>query len=173
MGILRVCLIGTLAVLAVVQVHGAAVRDAAAQTHPEQVVLVDKLMAMMSLDQVMAQVAGATTESIVAEVRRVNPRMTDADANTVYKLFYDAMMGMSEESIALSRKIFLRHYTAEDLKVMIAFYETPTGRKSIELMPQIIQEVTVATQDMLGRRIPPIVEALKKRLEAAGYQIPA
>lgn len=145
---------------------------ARAEEVPERIVLVDKLMAMLSLDQAMSQVAAATTQTIVARVRRANPGMTDANANAVYKLFYDAMMGMTDESITLSRASLLKYYTKEDLKVMIAFYETPTGRKSIELMPQIIQEVTLETQGMLERRLPPLVEALNKRLKDAGYNLP-
>lgn len=36
--------------------------------------------------------------------------------------------------------IYLKYFTAEDLRHMIAFYESPFGKKVTRVMPQIVQE---------------------------------
>jgi len=36
--------------------------------------------------------------------------------------------------------LYDKYYTEEDLQAMINFYKTPTGRKTISVMPQLLQE---------------------------------
>ena len=36
--------------------------------------------------------------------------------------------------------IYLKHFTADDIKHLIAFYESPFGKKVTRVMPQILQE---------------------------------
>lgn len=36
--------------------------------------------------------------------------------------------------------LYDKYYTEEDLRAMINFYKTPTGKKTIDIMPQLLQE---------------------------------
>lgn len=36
--------------------------------------------------------------------------------------------------------LYDKYYTEEDLQAMIDFYQTPTGKKTIDVMPQLLQE---------------------------------
>ncbi|HWW75109.1 MAG TPA: DUF2059 domain-containing protein [Pyrinomonadaceae bacterium] len=36
--------------------------------------------------------------------------------------------------------IYDRHFTAEDVKGLVAFYETPLGRKVVETLPEVMRE---------------------------------
>ncbi|WP_244142171.1 DUF2059 domain-containing protein [aff. Roholtiella sp. LEGE 12411] len=36
--------------------------------------------------------------------------------------------------------VYAKYFTNEDIKQMIAFYETPLGKKTISVLPQISQE---------------------------------
>ncbi|TAA45903.1 DUF2059 domain-containing protein [Corallincola spongiicola] len=42
--------------------------------------------------------------------------------------------------------VYHRHFTLEELNVLLAFYESPTGQKSIRIMPQLTQESTLIGQ---------------------------
>ena len=61
--------------------------------------------------------------------------------------------------------IYSKYYSDEDIKGLIAFYQTPLGKKTIALLPQISQESIV-----IGQRYG--IDAGKRaiqKLEAEGY----
>ena len=58
--------------------------------------------------------------------------------------------------------IYRRYYTNEEILGLIAFYETPLGRKSAKELPQIIQETMVASQTW-GERL---MEKVAKDLDS-------
>jgi hypothetical protein len=43
-------------------------------------------------------------------------------------------------------EIYVRHFTADELRGLVAFYATPLGRKSLQVLPQITQESMMAGQ---------------------------
>ncbi|BAL93642.1 DUF2059 domain-containing protein [Rubrivivax gelatinosus] len=53
---------------------------------------------------------------------------------------------------------------------MIAFYETPAGKATIEKMPAIIQRSTAATQERLKGMLPRISSAMNDALSEAGIK---
>lgn len=61
--------------------------------------------------------------------------------------------------------IYSKHYTNEDIKGMIAFYQTPLGKKLISILPKITQE-SIEVSQQYG--IKAARRAIQK-LEAEGY----
>ncbi|NDJ22220.1 DUF2059 domain-containing protein [Nostoc sp. B(2019)] len=61
--------------------------------------------------------------------------------------------------------VYAKYFTNEDIKQMIAFYETPLGKKTISVLPQISQESAEIGQKY---GIAAAKRALQK-LEAEGY----
>ena len=51
---------------------------------------------------------------------------------------------------------------------MIAFYETPVGRKAIEVTPRLMQEGAQAGQRWAAEMMPGVEERVVARLEAEG-----
>jgi len=69
------------------------------------------------------------------------------------------------ELVELCIPAYEKHLSHEDIKGLIAFYETPLGRKLVETQPAIMQECMVAGQQwgmQLGQKI-------AEELEAEGY----
>lgn len=58
---------------------------------------------------------------------------------------------------------FERVYTDDDVLALIAFYESPTGRKFLEKQPQLMQESFAAMQ----RRMQPIMQRINREIEEA------
>jgi len=54
--------------------------------------------------------------------------------------------------ISLYVPIYDKHYTLDDINVLIAFYETPAGQKTLELQPQIAAE-TMQTLNPVVQKI--------------------
>ncbi|NEP79375.1 MAG: DUF2059 domain-containing protein [Okeania sp. SIO3B3] len=56
--------------------------------------------------------------------------------------------------------IYDKYFTEEDLQALIEFYQTPTGRKTIELMPQLFQESMQRTAQVLNPKIKGIMQEI-------------
>lgn len=67
---------------------------------------------------------------------------------------------------AVSVPLYDRHFTTEDLRGLLAFYETPLGKKLLAVTPAIAQESMLLGGQWGQRR----AEELIERLEARGYQ---
>ncbi|ABK38947.1 DUF2059 domain-containing protein [Aeromonas hydrophila] len=66
---------------------------------------------------------------------------------------------MSTEVAAIYRK----HFTEAELKQLIAFYQSPVGKKSLDTMPAIFQESSLVGQSLAERNMP----ALQAMLDEA------
>ncbi|MDF5724096.1 MAG: DUF2059 domain-containing protein [Rhizonema sp. PD37] len=81
--------------------------------------------------------------------------------------FWDAFLGEfnADDIVKQLIPIYRKYYSDEDIKGLIAFYQTPLGKKTIMLLPQLSQESIVVGQKYgidAGKR------AIQK-LEAEGY----
>ncbi len=72
----------------------------------------------------------------------------------------------ANELVELIVPIYAKHFTHDEIKQLLAFYQTPLGQKMIANQPAIMQESMEAGQEwggQLGRQV-------AKELEAEGYQ---
>lgn len=60
--------------------------------------------------------------------------------------------------------IYARHFSQDEVEAMIEFYETPVGRKTIELLPVIMNESVTVAQGWAARVIPTLEGDLLQRL---------
>ncbi len=60
--------------------------------------------------------------------------------------FWTELMGEVDEQslIDLIIPIYKKHYTPEDVKALIAFYQTPIGKKTIAVLPKITADSMIA-----------------------------
>lgn len=74
----------------------------------------------------------------------------------------------AEKIINLSIPIYSRHFTASEIKELIAFYESPLGRKITGEMPAITQEAYAAGV----RQGHEVIKRVLDKLKARGYPVP-
>lgn len=69
------------------------------------------------------------------------------------------------EILELQAALLARHYTAQELQDLLAFYRTPLGRKVIQVMPDVMQEVNGRMLVLVQERMPAMIERLRPTLE--------
>lgn len=69
------------------------------------------------------------------------------------------MAEMEGEMVAL----YSRHFTAAELKQIAAYYRTPVGMKSLQVMPQVMAESMAISQRVTGPRIQKAMEQFRKK----------
>lgn len=85
-----------------------------------------------------------------AEAKGYTPKDVE-DKKRLYAIFHEEVAGidvpeaMEEAAVA----IYARHFTERELADLVAFYKSPTGRKSIKLLPEILRESTEAGRKYL------------------------
>lgn len=62
----------------------------------------------------------------------------------------------------MSYVLYHKYFTTAELKEMVLFYKTPTGKKVTSVLPQVTQEGMLAGQKH-GQSLGPVIE---KRLKA-------
>lgn len=67
-----------------------------------------------------------------------------------------------EKMEPLYRNIYGQTFTGEDVEAMIGFYESPAGQKTIDKMPQLMQNTMQAVQQL----VVPVLEQLEQDIAA-------
>ena len=82
------------------------------------------------------------------------------------KVPWDAFMAEFDmnEFIEMVIPIYERHFTHDEIEQLIAFYESPIGKKMIKVQPQIVTESMTAGQEWAKR----LIERIKARLPEEG-----
>ena len=63
--------------------------------------------------------------------------------------------------------IYDRYFTHEEIKMLIMFYKTPTGKKMISTMPDIQKDIMTV---MMNKHIPEFQEKIQKKMEELNRQ---
>jgi hypothetical protein len=70
---------------------------------------------------------------------------------------FDEQIDLPVLSRLLYAPIYVRYFSDDELRELIAFYRTPTGRKSLEALPQAMTEVTIEVVPALAPLITSLV----------------
>jgi hypothetical protein len=140
---------------------------------PRQRELINKLLAVTntnnSANAVMDAVFAQMEDQIVGQAA-VGPGKTMDDVAEARELFaafreraktIDIAGLMHEAQI----RIYARHFTEAELADLTAFYETPTGRKSIQVMPQLVREGAQAGVENITPKIQEVMAAVTEEQE--------
>ncbi len=69
----------------------------------------------------------------------------------------------AEDLIEMVVPIYDKHLSQEDIKAVIAFYETPTGKRFVKALPQLTQESMAAGQKWGMALAQKVVDKLQKQ----------
>ena len=104
--------------------------------------------------QMAAQMAG-DRELDAAQQQRLD-RILEGSAAAIRK-------AMAWENLApMYRDIYRQTFTGEDIDAIIAFYETPTGQRMLDKMPELMQNTMAAMQ----RLVVPMLQDMERELAA-------
>ena len=73
--------------------------------------------------------------------------MIPEDKQTAFLVEFDALIAKANESTA---KIYMEEYTKEDIKAMLAFYESPVGKKMAEKAEVIAEKSQASMMELQG-----------------------
>ena len=126
---------------------------------------------VLRLERVMTQMADGVSaqihERLKSGKKTVTPDVLKEVQDRVrehYAILVPNMSKISEEAIG-------RLYTEEDLKILLAFYKTEAGQKSLSVMPRIMREVMTWATPRSRHMAQQVYGMLKAQLEKKGYNL--
>jgi hypothetical protein len=140
----------------------------------EKLAAARELLSLMSQEMIaklVAQVTERMWPSIESRLRAYNPGIDPSSLSglrlELERIQHDYMMNVVKEG----PEIYARHFTAEELREIIAFYRTPVGAKLLEMTPRLTEEVTGMITPHMPKFFEKTMEAFSKVLRSRGYSI--
>jgi len=123
-----------------------------------------KLFKLMDSEKM---IDGMMNNMILALKQQASGQIQENGAKEKYDKYIDFMMNEVKE---LSKKlvneemvnIYDKHFTHEEIKDLVQFYESPTGKKLLEKNPEITKDLI---NSMMTKYMPEFQERLTKKME--------
>lgn len=118
---------------------------------PEKVLLIKDMLAITGTANLANQILGSMIQSM-------KPRFPDIP-ETVWDRIMIKMH--TEDMIETMVEIHGRHFSMEELQIIVTFYKSPTGQRMIKELPTLMSESMTAGQEWGKRKGAEIIEELK------------
>ena len=145
---------------------------------PSKIQDIKKLLDLIRLEEVVMLAAENTLERFFPILKKATAQNNQVVSKTVFAILKSSTLSMVKRQISakdglIDRVVPLydKHYTHNEIRTLIRFYETPLGKKVTALRPQIAQEGMVVAEEWINFLEPLLVQALAKRLKKEGYAI--
>ncbi|HZH47146.1 MAG TPA: DUF2059 domain-containing protein [Roseococcus sp.] len=109
----------------------------------------ERTLGALNMAATMEATMSAVRPQLVAQMQQAGRVDEARAAAAVDELILPAMRGAVPQMMAGIADIWARHYTVEDLRGLQAFYQSPVGRKSLQLAPVLTRETLLLQQTLL------------------------
>ncbi len=124
--------------------------------------VVAEIFRIMRFDKVLEQSLGnMIIDQIRSEYPNLDPR-TEADLR---KIIDESVEELHPGMILFTGRFMSKHFTEDELKQLLAFHRSDVGRKAIEVMPKMMQEMANWMPQAIDKTIPRLIERIEARLK--------
>jgi hypothetical protein len=139
---------------------------------PEALEAATELVSLISSSMVTDLTSKVTAQAwppIESSLRNRNPKIDTATIVALRMEFDRLTVRNILEIMNNAPTIYARYFTAQEIRDILAFYRTPTGAKTVKVMPDVTVELTaLLMQDFSGRQ-QNIQQAFDNILRVHGY----
>jgi hypothetical protein len=162
---MKIKLLGSVAVLflAITTVHGSAIAQIPNNTRP----VVNKAEEAGKIQNIKKLLEITGTKDLTQQIIAQMLDLMKAEYPQVPEKFWDSFVAelRPDEMIDEFIPLYSKYYSNEEIKQLIAFYQTPVGKKTIAILPQISRDSS-AIGLRYGREA---AQRALQKLESEGY----
>jgi hypothetical protein len=132
---------------------------------------IERLMEVTGSNALATQMANSFSDAFFNGFKQtqggaVPARLIEVTRDVLTQEFVTAFTGpdMRDKQVAL----YARHFTHEDVRALLTFYQTDIGKKAIAVMPTLSREGAEMGQDWAKENMPRILQVLQTRLKEEG-----
>ena len=130
-----------------------------------------QLMEVTGALRVGHQMASSMIGQAFKAMRAADPNLPPR-AGDVIKEMIEAEFGKAfapgGEMANIFVTVYAKHFTQDDIRGLITFYESPLGKKVVETLPDVAQESMTLGAQWASVRMPQVMEEIRTRLRAEG-----
>ena len=130
-----------------------------------------ELYEVMRYDSVLAQMTNTLGASIESALRQKFPNIDRETLKDVRAVVEETYADLKPQMVKFSGTFIVQNFTEDDIKIMIAFYKTPTGQKALTLMPKMMQEMMGWLTPAMQTLQTELKGKLRERLKSRGYEL--
>ncbi len=128
-----------------------------------------RLMKMTGTLEIANQTAHTVFQQMVQHMKKANPEIPDRAVQVIEQetvaFFQEIIPDMMNKVVP----IYGQHFTHDEIKQLIAFYDTEIGKKTIRTLPQLMQQVMATSNQYMNGVMPQYMQRITQRLEAEGF----
>jgi len=109
-------------------------------------------------------------ESAKNQLVPTNPQLTKP-LNDVAAQLHKEYVSKRAELLDLVATIYAKHFTEAELKDIVAFYKTPSGKKMVAEEPKAIQESLDAAQQWANQFSDEVLQRFRTEMQKKGYKL--
>lgn len=144
----------------------------AAEVDPAKAKQIQQLMELTGAQNLGQQFAKIMTAQIYQVLRAAKPE-TPERAFLIIEEETNAMMDQESPALLASLvPIYDQHFSEAELKKLVAFYQTDLGKKTIAVMPRVMQESVAAGQAWGQAMAPKLMGRLEERFKKEKIELP-
>jgi uncharacterized protein len=171
--------------LTILLVAGVFFADAKSQTAvaPEKQAAIRQLVALVNADNKVEDIMAVVTLQMEVSQRATFKALLDertdltaaerkaiedsfaSDREVSLKRFQEKFtqkLNFSALIDEISAAVYDKHFTLEEIRDLIAFYKTPTGKKALRLMAPIMNDTMQAFNEKLAPKLPVIIKEIEE-----------
>jgi hypothetical protein len=99
------------------------------------------LTSAVTVTKIVAELTGRNWPRIEASLKEKNSKIDAATLAELRKEFEKLQIATTLEVMKDAAPIYARHFTVKELRDLIAFHRTPTGKKALIAMPEASMEL--------------------------------
>ena len=139
---------------------------------PRATAAVDRLLTLSGTGDQMESFAPQIIDALMPILVRGNSGQEQVIKSILREELVTIMAGLTPEILARSRQAYLEHFTAEELEALVAFLETPVGKKMTRETPAIMRELFVFGQEAGRAAVSGAMPRILDRMRAANLAVP-
>ncbi|MCC6948481.1 MAG: DUF2059 domain-containing protein [Bradyrhizobiaceae bacterium] len=122
--------------------------------------------ASRSFDGVIPSILGQSLNVFIQQNPDLQKELTEA-----MKTIAPGFEKRKDEIINIIAAVYATRFTDAELKELLAFYNSATGKKMVSVLPSILEESFVKTQEWSGKISEEIVQGLRAEMKKRGHTI--
>jgi len=136
---------------------GLALPARAQEPSPETLAAARDLSAIMTGDTTTQMTNAMAAQIWPAIEQQLGAKVDAATLAEIRAEFEHALTAFTTEVMKDAPEVYARHFSAQELRDMVAFYKSPSGTKALHEMPKVMADV--------GGRMAPRMQALQSDLD--------
>lgn len=132
---------------------------------------INELLEVTGAKQVGIQMGMAINQSLAASLKAQNPNIPPRALEILGEETQTMMTENVDALFASIVPVYAEFFTEKEIRDMLAFYETPTGKKTIATMPQILNKSMMIGQQWGQSLVPQLVTNLERRFKEEGIKV--